>query len=149
MKCKHCDQMADRRPTAARALKLMASLPDQFTCTKNFPKSTAEFLSAARDFAAECAMAHTWTEEETRIRYDALKLSEAGSNYFRALEINNGGGSGLSPSQNCEKEMRDCIKRCDDDPDAGYTCYFDCRLAFYACLAGSIFGRSGGGAVIA
>jgi hypothetical protein len=138
--CKDCGT-TDRRATAVRALKLLGLLPDQFTCVRNFSKSTAAFLSAARDFAAECAMAHTWTNEEARIRYDAFRLSDAVSIYLQRGP----GGGGLGESAfACDKEMTDCITSCDNDPDSGYTCYFDCRLAYYACLAGSILHFGGG-----
>jgi hypothetical protein len=153
-KCKECDKQSrdktnDSRAISARALKLMAALPDNFTCNRNFPESTANFLCAARDFAAECSMAHTWTEEEFRIRHDALKLADATSDYVEVLARPVGGGKGERTTADCVKEKLACISACDQDDDSGYTCYLDCRLAYYACLAGTIVGLGGSGGIIA
>jgi len=147
--CQECQKKGrgrgtDPRAIAVRALKLLASLPDEYTCARNFPKSTANFLSAARDFAADCAMAHTWTEEEARTRFDALKLSDAGSTYVSELQPP-GGGGGESDSARCNREKDECNDRCHSS-NGGYFCFFDCRLTYIACLAGTIthIGGSGG-----
>lgn len=134
---------------AERAMKLAMALPDDVTCEKTYSAPEAKFLSALRDLSAEYSLAHTWSEAETRSRLAALTFADSAFGY--ALAINQSGeGGGGSCTSRCEHEMRDCLESCDVDPDAGYTCYLDCRLAFYACLASCIgvSGR-GGGIIIA
>jgi hypothetical protein len=64
-----------------------------------------------------------------------------------SLAVGGGGGSGESCTARCEREKNDCRANCDNDPRAGYFCYFDCRLSYMACLGGCIthgIGTSGG-----
>jgi hypothetical protein len=136
---------------AERAVKLAMALPDDVTCEKTYSAPEAKFLSALRDLSAEYSLAHTWSEAEARSRLGALTFADAAFGYALAINQSGGGGSGGgSCTSRCEHEMRDCLESCDEDPDAGYTCYLDCRLAFYACLASCIgvSGR-GGGIIIA
>ena len=76
------------------------------------------------------------------------------------LPIGGGGGviggggvvAGPSCSFRCNNERNDCVSSCDNYDDAGYTCYFGCWSAYYACMAGCITGgggATGGGGVIA
>jgi hypothetical protein len=60
-----------------------------------------------------------------------------------------GGGGGASCTSRCQTEKDNCRNGCDADPDAGYFCYFDCRLTYMACLASCIGGGGGGGIFMA
>ena len=70
-----------------------------------------------------------------------LKEAEAA---VKAAKPNNNGGTS---QENCGAAKDRCNQRC-HDRDAGYFCFFDCRLEYYTCLAGTIFLTSGGGVLI-
>ena len=78
--------------------------------------------------------------------FEAMRFADAAMGYAFAARINNGGG-GDSPSctSRCVTEKDNCRTGCDNDPEAGYFCYFDCRLAYMACLAGCVHGGFSGG----
>lgn len=145
-----------RRAFAERATKLALSLPDDVTCTKNYKPPEAQFLSSLRDLAAECSLALTWSESEAESRAAALRFADAAVTYGFSTVAEmpvggGGGGSGESCTARCNREKDECRGNCDNDPDAGYFCYFDCRLAYFACLASCITHGSsvGGGETIA
>ena len=51
-------------------------------------------------------------------------------------------------SQDCLEQLKACNQSCDDDPEAGYTCYLDCRTTYWACIItgrGGEAGRAGSG----
>src|SRR5687767_2978060 len=64
-----------------------------------------------------------------------------------SLRVGSGGG-GQSCTSRCTSEKESCRQGC-DAADAGYFCYFDCRLSYMACLAGCITVGGGGGIAIA
>ncbi len=141
---------------AERALRLALSLPDDVTCRKNFKPAQAEFLSSLRDLAAGYSSAGTWSQAETAVRLEALRFGTAVAACVAAeisvdLRNNGGGGSGLSCTASCDSDLSNCTGNCDNDEDAGYFCYFDCRLSYMACLARCITHGViwGGGGVIA
>ncbi|UPG72641.1 hypothetical protein MVG78_00090 [Roseomonas gilardii subsp. gilardii] len=144
--CTTSSKETNAKTLAARAMKLALSLPDDVTCRKNFAPPEAEFLSALRDLAADYSLAAQWTESEARSHYEAMRFADAAMGYAFAARINNGGG-GDSPSctSRCVTEKDNCRTGCDNDPEAGYFCYFDCRLAYMACLAGCVHGGFSGG----
>ena len=151
-------QLSDRdrrKAFAERAMKLAMSLPDDVTCQKNFREPEARFLSALRDLAAGYSLAHTWSESETRSRLEALKFADAAMDYafdMAAIARDNSGGGGgrLSCTAKCNQEKTNCTKDCDRDADAGYWCYFDCRLTYMACLSQCVLrgGIGGGGGIV-
>ena len=153
MGCKDCDttksssHQEQARALSERALKLAMSLPDDVTCEKHFPHAEAAFLSALRNMAAGLSFAHSWSESEALTRADGLMFADAALAYgLAAARINNGGGTGASCTSTCTSEKDSCKNGCDANPAAGYFCYFDCRLSYFACLAGCIrHGNSGGG----
>lgn len=156
MACKNCEESGSsdqdrRKALAEHALKVALSLPDDFTCQKNFTKPEAEFLSALRNLAVGLSTARDWSESEARSRYDSLTMVDAAIGYATARLSNNGGGDSPSCTAKCTSEKESCRRNCDSDDDAGYFCYFDCRLSYLACLGGCItHGFAGfGGAVIA
>lgn len=144
--CETTSKASNAKTLAARAMKLALSLPDDVTCRKNFAPPEAEFLSALRDLAADYSLAAQWTESEARSRYEGLRFADAAMGYALAARANDGGGGG-SPSctARCTTEKANCNTDCHNDPDAGYFCFFDCRLAYMACLAGCIHGGVSGG----
>jgi hypothetical protein len=150
---------AGKRAFSERALKLALSLPDDVTCKKNFTETEALFLSSLRNLAAEFSHAHTWSDSEARSRSQTLAFADAVFTYGyetgkaeQAKDTGGGGGGGGSCTARCVSEKDSCRSNCDADDDAGYFCYFDCRLAYFACLAGCVghgIGGGGGGPVIA
>jgi hypothetical protein len=143
-----------RKALSERAMKLAMSLPDDITARKNLSEAQADFISAVRDFAASCALAHTWSESEMRSRYEALRLADAAFTYayeeFETAEAKKkpqGPGAKPSCTSRCNTEKSKCRKNC-DKANGDFTCYLDCRLTFVACLAACInkggLGWSGG-----
>jgi hypothetical protein len=155
MTCKGCEN-SDKssrddqaRALAERALKLAMSLPDDVTCHKNFKKPEADFLSSIRNMAASLSFAHSWSDSELRMRAESFAFADAALTYGIGLALmNNGGGGGGSCTAICNSEKDDCNNGC-DGRDAGYFCYFDCRLTYVACLARCITHGFGGGGVVA
>jgi hypothetical protein len=142
-----------QRAFAQRAMKLAVGLPDDATCNATYTAPQARFLSALRNLAAEYSLAHTWSESEIRSRSEALHFVDAALDYafstVAELPVNGGGGGGGGSCTNrCNNEKDGCRQGCDQDPSAGYFCYFDCRLTYMACLAGCITHGGGGGNVI-
>lgn len=142
MACKECGPSASveldqRKSVAERAMKLALSLPDDFTCRKNFEPHEAEFLSSLRSLAVGFSSAREWSDREARSRYESFAFADAAIAYV--ARQNNGGGGGESPSctAKCTTEKETCRQNC-DNADGGYFCYFDCRLSYMACLAGCI-----------
>jgi hypothetical protein len=133
---------------AGRAMKLAMSLPDDVTCEKTYGPPEAQLVSAFGDLSAEYSLAHTWSEAEARSRLDALTFADAAFGYALAINQSGGGGGGESCTAQCARENRECVKSCDADPEAGYTCYLDCRWTFYACLTSCIVGSGRGGGII-
>jgi hypothetical protein len=132
-------------------MKLAMALPDDVTCRKTYSEPEAEFLSALRDLAAGYTLAHTWSETEARSRFESLKFADAAFTYASEVIAKaqpGGPGGGESPSARCNREKNQCRDNCDNE-DAGYWCYFDCRLTYMACLARTITRGSGGSIVIA
>jgi hypothetical protein len=152
---------SDLSSLSGRAMKLAMAIPDEYTCRKAFGDKEAEFLSALRNVAVDLSFAHKWSESEARARFDALRLvdaaldydfgAETGSSKRSAARMNTGGGTGVGGSAcyRCKTEHDDCVNDCDVDPDAGFTCYWDCRVAYYACIAGCIIRGNSHGLVIA
>ncbi len=70
-----------------------------------------------------------------------LKDAEAA---VKAAKPNNNGDT---PQADCGAAKDKCNQGC-HNKDAGYFCFFDCRLEYYVCLAGSLFKGSGGRVVI-
>ncbi|MGZ5184417.1 MAG: hypothetical protein ACXWCO_04860 [Caldimonas sp.] len=156
MGCKDCDKERgsshrdQARTLAERALKLAMSLPDDATCHKHFKKAEAAFLSSLRNMAASLSFAYTWSESELRTRADGFVFADAALTYgLEMARMNTGGGAGGSCTANCTDEKDRCRAACDNDPEAGYFCYFDCRLSYMACLARCITHGVFGGGVIA
>ena len=145
-----CGCREERQTFAERSMKLAMSLPDDVTCKERYTAPEAEFLSALRDVAVGFSFANTWSENETRSRSEALRFADAALAYAFstvALMPVNGGGAGESGSANCLDEFNKAKEKCDNNPNAGFTCYLDARLAYYACLAGTIIHGGGGGVV--
>lgn len=151
MGCKNCNSSGyseeeHRKSFAATAMKLAMALPDEVTCRKNFAKPDADFLCALRDLASEYGLAQTWSESETRSRYESLKFADVAMTYaFSARMAGQGGGESRSCTKICEDEKDDCNAGCHNRHE-GYFCYFDCRLTYFACLGRCItHGFLGGG----
>ncbi|CCM75124.1 hypothetical protein [Rhizobium mesoamericanum] len=134
-----------RKAFAARAMKLAMALPDELTCREKFSAPEAEFLSALRDVAVTYSFAQNWSDSEARAQLDALRLADAAMSFM--AKDNGGGGGGPSCTARCTAEKEQCRQNC-DNADAGYFCYFDCRLSYMACLASCIYGGRGGGGVV-
>lgn len=152
---------SDFSSLSERAMKLALAIPDEFTCRKGFGEKEAALLSALRNVAVDLSFANKWSESEARIRFDALRLVDAALDYNLNDEPGTskrtsarmatggagvGGGSGCF---RCKTEHDNCINDCDIDPSAGYTCYLDCRIAYYACIAGCIIRGNSAGISIA
>jgi hypothetical protein len=144
-----CGCQKELQSIAERSMKLAISLPDDVTCKERYTASEAEFLSALRDIAVGFSFAHTWSEDEIRSRSESLRFADASLAYaFSTVTLLRPKG-GQSGSADCLDEFNKAKDKCDADPDAGYTCYFDARIAYYACLAGTIVHGIGGGGTIA
>jgi hypothetical protein len=127
---------------AKRATKVTGSIPITATSQNNYAPAEANFLSALQNLPSNISSAPTSSDAEARAHLDSQFANiDAAANNLIVYQINNGGGS---PSSVCQNEMEQCTKRCDSDPSAGYTCYLNCRITFYACLAGTIVHGAGG-----
>ena len=150
----HDSQSSDRdrqKAFAERAMKLALALPDDVTCRNTNSETEGAFLSALRNLAAGYPLAHTWSESEARSRFESLTFADAAITYAFAVAAKGkpGGPEGEeSPTARCNREKEKCKEKCDANPDAGYFCYFDCRLTFFACPAGTITGGGRGGGVV-
>jgi hypothetical protein len=128
-----------KRKVSERALKLALSLPDDVTLGKQFANQEAAFLSSLRNLASSFSMAHLWSDEEAAARHDGFALADASITLtVAAARANGGGGNGPSCTARCTAEKDSCRGSCDASPGAGYFCYFDCRLSYFACLASCI-----------
>lgn len=123
---------AVKQRIAKKAAVLCASLPDELTCKNLSDQKAAKFLSAMRDFAAECTLAGNWGRDEAASYGRTLELVEA------AFDLNS---FAEATAAGCGDAKRTCVLRCDID-DGGYFCYFDCRLEYMACLVGTLLGNA-------
>jgi hypothetical protein len=129
-------ETAIKKRIARRAAILCASLPDKLTCNNLSDRKTADFLSTIRDFAAECTLANNWSAEEFYLYGKALEMFEVAYEY--ALPRDNSPQPPTTETAKCGAEKDKCKQGCDGDEDAGFFCYFDCRLEYAACLAGNV-----------
>jgi hypothetical protein len=133
-KCGGCGntEAVTKKRIAKKAAVLCASLPDELTCKALTNRNAADFLSAMRAFMAECTLANSWDREDFASYSKGLELVEV------SFEL----GSSMkpvttTPQSTCGDAKRDCVNGCDNE-DAGYFCYFDCRLEYVTCLIGSV-----------
>lgn len=83
---------------------------------------------------------------ETANRWNATRLSGFASQmdqYLKEAEVVANSTklkNENTPTEDCGLAKDRCNQRC-HDRDAGYFCFFDCRLEYLVCLAGTIFKR--------
>lgn len=120
-----------KKGIARKAAVLVASLPDERACGAMVDRDAARFLSAIRNFTAECTLAHSWNANDIASYGRALELVEATFEF----------AAPKSPTRTCGEEKNLCVEKC-DIKDGGYFCYFDCRLEYVTCLAGTVLKAS-------
>ena len=134
--CAGCtdSDIAIKRRIAKRAAVLGAELPSESPFAD---QNLANLLSATRVLMAECALANSWDKEEAASYARVLDFAEV------ALELASSSmppGTAEAKPAECGYAKKVCIEECRSE-DGGYFCFFDCRLEYFTCLAGTIWTR--------